>query len=123
MANHDPITPAQLHDHYIPASHPVPVRFYIPAKDRRRRPEMVEGLLNGVMHMRGAIHHYRVAGTDGILYLAPPQWFVPQHVDWFTPVAFAQPEPYDSGFASELAMLLQRWETARPNAPQPEGVS
>ena len=48
------------------------------------------------MHMRSAIHHYLVAGTDGILYLAPPRWFTAGHVDWFTAAAFAQPRHRDA---------------------------
>ncbi len=40
------------------------------------------------MHIRGAVHHYRVAGVDGVLYLAPVAWFLAGHVKWFANAAF-----------------------------------
>ena len=99
--------PTLLGDRYVAATQPVTVRFRLPQSDRRRR-VFVTGILKGAMHMRGAIHHYRVAGSDGVLYLAPAAWFPSGHVDWFTKTAFvpkANPTT-EARFASLIDQLV-----------------
>ena len=104
--------PTLLGDRYVPATLAVTVRFYIPAKcqaaekGQRRRELMIEGTLKGAMHMRGAVHHYRVAGNDGVLYLAPVAWFPAGHVEWFTKAAFVPKE--DLGKQALINSLMSR---------------
>ncbi len=106
MAEHDNTTPAPLGDRYVPATVPIRVWFYIPQKDRRRR-VMVQGTLRGAMHMRGQLRHYRVAGDDGVLYLAPVAWFAPGQSGRLQQRAFAAPEQTLTGKRVAILMLVR----------------
>ncbi len=115
--------PAPLGDRYVAAAVPTTVRFYIPAKcqaaekGQRRRELTIEGTLKGAMHMRGAVHHYRVAGNDGILYLAPVAWFPPGHVEWFMKEAFVpKSDPAKQARINALIDVLVSLHTSEPVA-------
>lgn len=41
---------------------------------RRKQHRVITGRLLGELHVFGALHHYRVLATDGVVYLAPPAW-------------------------------------------------
>ncbi len=41
---------------------------------RRGQHRIITGRLLGERHVFGALHHYRVLATDGVVYLAPPAW-------------------------------------------------
>jgi hypothetical protein len=115
-ATNTPTTPPPLGDRYVPATVAVTVRFRVPQSDRRRR-VFVTGTLKGAMHMRGAVHHYRVAGADGVLYLAPVAWFPPGHVEWFTKAAFVQREdPAKQAQINALIAKLVSLSMAEPVA-------
>lgn len=43
----------------------------------RKRHRVITGRLLGELHVSGALHHYRVLATDGVVYLAPPAWLAP----------------------------------------------
>ena len=57
----------------MPATPAVPVFVDQPASEGVRR---FRGRLLGAMYARGQVHHFRVEGDDGQLYLTPPAWLV-----------------------------------------------
>ena len=60
---------------YVRARRSVPVLVDQPMSNRlpNRR---FRGKLLGAMWARGSVHHFRIEGDDGRLYLAPPTWIV-----------------------------------------------
>jgi hypothetical protein len=38
------------------------------------------GALKAAMYQHGAVHHYRIADADGVLWLCPPAWLPPDSV-------------------------------------------
>lgn len=59
---------------YIRAAASVCVTLKQPLNRRQYR--TITGRLLGELHVFGALHHYRVLATDGVVYLAPPAWLV-----------------------------------------------
>jgi hypothetical protein len=57
---------------YIRARRAIPVTVHQPIEEHGTR--QFQGRLLGAMYARGVIHHYRVEGDDGHLYLTPPGW-------------------------------------------------
>ena len=55
------------------AKRAVPVFVDQPITEGVRR---FRGRLLGAMFSRGDVHHFRVEGDDGVLYLTPPHWLV-----------------------------------------------
>ena len=57
---------------FVRLQQPVQITLHIPGRYASAQRRAVTGRLVGEMHMRGALHHLRVAGDDGVLYFAPP---------------------------------------------------
>jgi hypothetical protein len=57
---------------YIRARRAIPVTVHQPIEEHGTR--QFQGRLLSTMYARGVIHHYRVEGDDGLLYLTPPGW-------------------------------------------------
>jgi hypothetical protein len=57
---------------YIRARRAIPVTVHQPIDEHGTR--QFQGRLLGAMCARGVIHHYRVEGDNGHLYLTPPGW-------------------------------------------------
>ena len=65
--------PAPVAAGYVRAKRAVPVFVDQPVEEGVRR---FRGRLLGAMFSRGDVHHFRVEGDDGVLYLTPPHWLV-----------------------------------------------
>jgi hypothetical protein len=117
-ATNNPTTPTPLNEGYVPVTDPsVTVRFRIPLKDRCSH-RTVTGTLRGVMYMRGEVHHYRVAGSDGVFYLVPVAWFMASHVEYFHACAFApRKEDQRGGWCPEADAALQHLLAIRSRKP------
>ena len=64
-----------LQPRFVRALRPVQVTLRQPGKTTRSPCRVITGRLLGVMRWpSGGVHHYRVAGDDGVCYLAPPHW-------------------------------------------------
>jgi hypothetical protein len=70
--------PAPLEARYVRARYPVQVTLHQPGLTENSPGRQITGQLLGEMRARGTLHHYRVAGDDGVLYFAPPSWLAPQ---------------------------------------------
>lgn len=70
-------TPAPLAARYVQACGTVAVTLHQPGRTRRSPHHVIIGRLLGEMQARSTVHHYRVEGSDGVLYLAPPAWLAP----------------------------------------------
>jgi hypothetical protein len=57
---------------YVRARRAIPVTVHQPIEEHGTR--QFQGRLLGAMYARGMLHHYRVEGDDGHLYLTPPGW-------------------------------------------------
>ena len=126
MAKHVPTTPAAAPDgpsvtqptdiqhRYVRATGSRTVTLHQPVTRNRHR--VIEGKLLGETHVRGALHHYRVAATDGMIVLAPPEWLAPDSRYIVVMAGLTVPEHMRSGmWVAAIEELTRRW--AEPVLP------
>ncbi len=62
--------------YFVRATHPVAVELHQPvASGESVAPaKHITARVLGAMHVDDQVHHYRVVGGDGVLFLVPPEW-------------------------------------------------
>jgi len=105
-------TPTDRTARYIKAARPVPTTITRPGKTARSPNIVIQGQILGRMMLGTTVHHYRVAGADGVLYLCPPHWLP---ADPFPSLADRA-----RAFREQVCALAEAWEAMQPS---PEGVA
>ena len=111
--------PAPLDARFVRASEPVRVTLRQPGKTVRSPDRVIAGALLGVMLVGGRQHHFRVAGDDDVIYLAPPHWLTAES-RFEAGIALL-----DSGGALAALAHLRKWraDIQISAAGDPEGVA
>ena len=92
--------PTALQARFVRPTHRIPVTFVKPVE--HGRPQKMTGDLLGVMHARGALHHYRIA-AESVVWIVPPIWLTPASAAAVTKAM----EPPKRDFAQDMAAVFR----------------